>query len=216
MFSKKKVILSFILALCFILACTASGFGQSFFPKKDLVFTQVFAGPLEGTSYFASITVTNQGTLTYNGTMYFLTGAAGSAWNPSVNQDAVTNGSIDVVLGPDETKSFLITDSIFTVGYVYFKRDSISLDNHIEGNLAYFSVNGSTLMDAVGVPESREFLITSLPFDYYTDIGLALAHPDLTNAGPAEVSVILFDEDNTAVANCLFTLDPGEHYSAYL
>ncbi len=210
----KKILLPSIFLIAILLVVsTATGLSQSLFDKKDLMFTQVFAGPAGSSVYMSSISVTNRGTLPYNGTLYFVTGQ-NNIWNPLVNGAQISGGSVDVVISPDATEVFAVTTNTFTVGYALVVSDDFSLDNYIEGNLSYFSFNGSTLMDAVGVPESKEFMIASLPFDMYADVGLSLVNPDTV---PADVSVLLFDEDGgLPVANCNFTLEAGEHYAKYL
>ena len=70
-------------------------------------------------------------------------------------------------------------------------------------------------MDVVGVPESQNFQISSLPFDYFPDVGLSLAH-DPRNPNPANVRVILFDESGFMATSCQFQILPGGHYSKYL
>ena len=209
----KKILLPsvFLIAILLVVS-TATGLGQSLYDKKDLMFTQVFAGPAGSNVYMSSISVTNRGTLTYNGTLYFVTGN-NNVWNPLVNGAQITGGSVDVVISPDATEVFAVTTNTFTVGYALVVSDDFSLDNYIEGNLSYFSFNGSTLMDAVGVPESKEFMISSLPFDMYSDVGLSLVNP---SAETAEVSVLLFDPDGLIPANCVFDLLPGEHKALYL
>ncbi len=212
---RKVFPIAFILIIL-MMSLAVSGLGQSLYPKKDLIFTQVFAGPYSGNTYTASIAVTNRGTLTYNGTLLLATGANGALWTAVVNGQE-SSGMVDVSIPPDSTQVFLITDTTFTVGYAFFLSEDWSLDNHIEGNLTYFTLNGSTLMDAVGVPESQEFLITSLPFDYFPDVGLSLAHPDINMTGlAANVNVLLFDEDGNAVGTCDFSIAPGGHVSTYL
>ena len=208
---RKILPVTFIL-IVLLLSMAVSSLGQSLFDKKDTIFTQVFAGPAGSNVYMSSISATNRGTLPYNGTLYFVTGL-NTQWNPVVNGAQVTGGSVDVVILPDATRVFAVTSNNFTVGYALLVSDDWSLDNYIEGNLSYFSFNGSTLMDAVGVPESKEFMISSLPFDMYSDVGLSLVNP---SNGPAEVSVILFGPGGNFAANCTFTLQSGEHYAKYL
>lgn len=214
---EKNFTLSLLLAIGIIICLTLTGFSQSVMPKKDLVFSQVFAGPAGSDTYYSSIAVTNRGSRTYYGTLWFVTGAAGDLWTPKVNGTRISDLGLDVVIGPDETRSYQVTETSFKVGYAVFISDDFSLDNHIEGNLTYYSSRGGSLLDAIGVPESQEIRISSLPFDSFRDVGLALAHPDLFESGaPALVDVWLFDEDGTQIANTVITLDPGEHFARYL
>ena len=210
---KKFLSPTFLIVIILLLAFTASGFSQTLLDKKDMMFTQVFAGPSGGTTYMSFISATNRGTLPYTGSLRFRTSTS-NIWNPTVNGSQVTGGSVDVTIFPDETLVFSVTTNTFTVGYAYFFSSDYSLDNYVEGNLSYFAFNGSTLMDAVGVPDSKEFMISSLPFDMYPDVGLSLVNP---SSGPAEVDVLLYDPDGgLPAANCTFTLAPGEHYAKYL
>ena len=210
--AKKNFPCLFLLTAIVVLVSVTPAFGQVVYEKKDLVFTQVFAGPSGGTDYMASIAVSNRGTLPYNGTLYLVTGD-NLVWNPMVNGSVVTGGTVDVVIQPDDTEIFLITSNTFTVGYAQFESDDFSMDNYIEGNLTYLGMNNSTLMDAVGVPESKEFMVSSLPFDMYADVGLALVNPSNTTS---QVRVILFDENGNFAATSDFNLAPGEHLSRYL
>lgn len=209
----RKILPVTLILIVLLLALTVSGLGQSLYDKKDTIFTQVFAGPAGTNVYMSSISVTNRGTLPYNGTLFFGTGI-NNQWNPLVNGSQVANGAVNVLIMPDATEVFAVTSNSFTVGYALLVSDDWSLDNYVEGNLSYFSFSGSTLMDAVGVPESKEFLVSSLPFDMYSDVGLSLVNP---SNGPAEVDVLLFDPDGgLPAANCTFTLQAGEHYAKYL
>ena len=199
MSNKKKVILSSILAACSAAALMSTSLGQSFMPKKDLVFTQVIAA-----EYFRSvINLTNRGTENYNGIVHFNTGEAGDAWNPTVTgaTHSVSNGTLQIQIGPGESLSLEISDSTFTVGYVWIKCTSMMVDRQIEGNLTYFYYDGENLKDAVGVPESREFLYTALPFDMFDNVGLSLALPTISSGDePAAVTVLLFDTDGNQAA----------------
>lgn len=203
-----SLLLSSILLTCF----TAAGLSQTLFPKKHLLFTQVIAADY----FMSSINVTNRGPATYNGTLYFITGAEGYAWSPEVNGSQTTFGTVDVVIPADSSTVFTVKDSVFTVGYAFFISDDYSLDNQIEGNLSYFYFNGSTLLDAVGVPASREFRNVTLPFDSFNNVGLSLAQPLFIGQPAANVNLLLYDEDGNAVASHDFQLSPGEHFSRYL
>ena len=208
-----KFFISPLLLGSILLTClTASGFSQTLFPKKDLLFTQVIAADF----FMSSINVTNRGPATYNGTLYFNTGATGDAWSPEVNGSPTTFGTVDVVIPADSSAVFTVKDSVFTVGYAYFISDDYSLDNQIEGNLSYFYFDGSTLLDAVGVPASREFRNVTLPFDSFNNVGLSLAQPLFMGQPSANVNLILYDEDGNAVASHDFHMSPGEHFSRYL
>lgn len=117
--SKPQKFLSSTLLLVTILmlAFTVTGFSQTFpktessplFPKKDLLFSQVFAGPSGGNVYTASIAVTNRGARTYVGALVFYTDIEGvaSSWNPVVNGVPIIGDMVDIVIPPDETRVFI-------------------------------------------------------------------------------------------------------------
>ena len=209
---KRKFLLVFLLS-GLLLNLSAAVWGQSLFPKKDLIFTQVIAS----NTFSSIIAVTNRGALPYNGTLFFVKGEGGDTWNPVVNNVLVTGGQVDVLIQAGATKVFVVNDPVFSVGYAIFLSDDWSLDNHIEGNLTYFSVTGATLIDAVGVPESQEFLVTSIPFDSFADVGISLAHPDINQTGMnATIKFRLFDEDGDQEGYCQIQIPPGGHYSRCL
>ena len=201
--------LSFLFFLLFLLlGSTISGVTL---PKRNLTFSQVIAS----SSFTSSISVTNRGTGASNGTLYLVSGT--SLWSPIINGSRITNGELDFVIQPGETRTFNITDTALKVGFALFRINDISLDQLIEGNLTYFSMSGSTLLDAVGVPESKEFLVTTIPFDSFADVGISLAHTAIFGgSGTASISATLFDENGTISGNCTFDLQVGEHYSKYL
>ena len=185
---------------------------QNIYPKKDLIFTQVVAGP----GFDSSIAVTNRGTYTYEGSIQFATGADGAAWNPIVNSNRITDGSMAVTIDPDQTMVYYIKDTSLKVGYAVFLSIDWSVDNHLEGNLTYFSYDGSGTRDAVGVPESKEFFISSLPYSNFNDVGLSLANPDLYGSGPADIRIMLFYESGEIATQCSLEMDSYAHLSLFL
>lgn len=205
-------ILSFLLTAALIPALTVTGYSQNIYPKKDLIFTQIVAG--EG--FDSSIAVTNRGTYIYEGSILFTTGIDGAEWNPIVNSIRVTNGSMDVEIQPDQTKVFYIKETGLKVGYAVFLSIDWSVDNHLEGNLTYFSYDGSGIKDAVGVPGSKEFYISSLPYSNFYDIGLSLANPDLYGSGAAGIRVLLFYESGEIANQCDFEMASNAHLSKFL
>jgi hypothetical protein len=205
-------IFSFLLAAAMILSLTVSGFAQNIYPKKDLVFSQVVAG--EG--FDSSIAVTNRGTYSYEGRIEFTTGTDGDVWNPIVNSIRVTDGSLDVVIDPDETKVFYIKESALKVGYAVFLSIDWSVDNHLEGNLTYFSYDGNGIQDAVGVAGSKEFYVSSLPYSNFYDVGLSLANPDLYNSGAADIRILLFNEEGEILTQSSINMASNAHLSKFL
>lgn len=182
---------------------------QHLYPKKELIFTQVIAMP----GFYSVIAVTNRGTEIYRAAMFLSTGAESTAWNPVVNGEQVTNGTVPVSIPPDETKVFYITDTDFKVGLAFFSSYDFWLENHVEGNLTYYSFSGNITLDAIGVPASTEFFNTSLPFSSFNDVGLSLGN---ISGDHAAVEVTLFDHTGIPVSECQFTVLSGGHFSAYL
>ncbi|MFH1964884.1 MAG: hypothetical protein ABIJ42_05015 [Acidobacteriota bacterium] len=205
-------ILSFLLTAALIPALTVTGYSQNIYPKKDLIFTQIVAGD----GFDSSIAVTNRGTYAYEGSILFTTGTDGAEWNPIVNSTRVTNGSMNVVISPDQTKIFYIKETGLKVGYAVFLSIDWSVDNHLEGNLTYFSYDVSGIQDAVGVPDSKEFYLSSLPYSNFYDVGLSLANPDLYSTGAADIRVLLFNEAGEIVTQCSFVMAPNAHLSRFL
>ncbi len=182
---------------------------QHIYPKKELVFTQVIAGP----GFTSTITLSNRGTEPFSGALFLSVGGESAPWNPMVNFTPVINGTVQVDIQPDETRVFHIQDSTFTVGLVFIGSYDFFLDNHVEGNLTYYSYSGSLTFDAVGVPASSEFFNAVLPFNHFEDIGLSLGNfsPD-----HASVDVTLFDVNGTRISTCRFTVLSGGHFAMYL
>ena len=208
-----KIILNLLLlAALFLLLFTSLGSAQNIYPKKDLVFTQVVTG--EG--FDSSIAVTNRGTYTYEGWLLFTTGEDGAEWNPIVNGLLVTGGSVDVVIEPDQTKIFYVRGTSLKVGYAVFLSIDWSVDNHLEGNLTYFNSSSGEVVDAVGVPESKEFYVSSLPYSNFYDVGLSLANPDLYGSGPADIRIYLFYDSGEIATQCTLQMASNAHMSRFL
>ncbi len=204
--------LVFTVVVFILLSLTNPLPGQNFYPKKDLVFTQVIAA----NGFDTIIAVTNRGYQDYHGDLYFYSGQNGAVWNPVVDGDQVSGGSIPVDIPFGKSRVFRITSASLTVGYAYFFADDLDLGNTLEGNLTYYSHNTGTVLDAVGVPASREFFVSSLPFSEFYDVGLSLAVPWEGANRDADVTILLFDEDGIKVSQCQITIPFGGHYAKYL
>jgi hypothetical protein len=201
-----------IAGLVLILLFTVPAYSQVFYPKKDMIFTQVIAS----SGFDSIIALTNRGSHDYRGDIYFLTGAAGIVWNPLVNGVRLTGGWLQVLIPTNETIVLRITDTAFVVGYAFIYADDLEADNAVEGNLTYYSHDIGTVLDAVGVPESREFLVSSLPFSEFSNVGLSLAVPKRGPNENATVEVLLYDEDSTLVSQCQFPVLFGGHFAKFL
>ena len=195
-----------------IFALASPMMAQNFYPGKDLVFTQVIAA----NGFDTIIAVSNRGYADYHGDLYFYSGQNGAVWNPVVNGNQVSGGNIPVDIPFGNSRVFRITSASLTVGYAYFYADDLELDNTLEGNLTYYSHNTGTVLDAVGVPASREFFVSSLPFSEFYNVGLSLAVPWEGANRDADVTILLFDEDGNQVSQCQITIPFGGHYAKYL
>jgi hypothetical protein len=212
-FSSRPIpVLMIVTGILIALSFTIPVLGQTFYPSKDLVFTQVIAS----TGFESIITVTNRGTVQYEGDIYFHTGQDAAVWNPIVNGSPVEDGQQSVNLPPQRTRAYRITDSTFTVGYAYIYADDLDVNNHLEGNLTYYSKSSGNVLDAVGVPPSSEFLTASLPFYTFADVGLSLAVPLRGRTGDAEVDIILFDDGGDIYSQCTVDIIYGGHYAKFL
>ena len=188
-----KIILA--LTLLGLLVMSNSLFGQTFWTHKDLVFGQVAAGG----GYETVLNVTNRGTITYTGTMYLLTGN-GNPWTPFVN-GVLANGTVNVSILPGVTQSYHITvNGGVQAGTVFIFTSSTANDNFLEGNLTYFIRSGSTITDSVGVSPSSEFYLSTVAFEDFSTIALALNNGDATASHVAHLTLRLFNENNANVA----------------
>ncbi|MBZ5552805.1 MAG: hypothetical protein LAO21_08810 [Acidobacteriia bacterium] len=188
----KIVLVSTLLGL---LVISSSLFGQTFWTHKDLVFGQVAAGG----GYETVLNVTNRGSVTYPGVMWLLTGN-GVAWTPFVN-GVLSSGTTAISIPPGVTQSFHITvNGGVQTGTVFVYRGSSVNDNFLEGNLTYFIRSGSTITDSVGVPPSNEFYVSTVAFEDFSTIALALNNGDSASGHIAHLTLRLFNENNGNVA----------------
>ena len=194
--------------LLLVLPLTAHA--QTTHPKKDLVFAQVAAGG----GYETILNVTNRGANTYSGvlSLYHLTS---EAWNPLVNGTRIAGGKMSISIGKGTTATYTITqDGGTEAGFALLMANDMALDNSLEGTLTYYirSSNG-TLVDSVGVQPSTEIYFTTIPFDDFSKLALALANP---NAVGATVKLSLFDEANTRISALDQSLASKQHMAKYL
>ena len=204
--------LTLVIITGLIILFTAPANGQVFYPQKDIIFTQVIAS----TGFDSIIAVTNRGSHDYGGDLLFYTGADGTVWNPLVNGTRISGGLFHIIIPPNETSILRITDTSFKVGYAIFYADDLEVDNNLEGNLTYYSHDSGTVLDAVGVPASKEFLVSSLPFSEFNDVGLSLAIPRKGPDEDASIRVFLYDENGALVSQCQFPILWGGHFAMFL
>ncbi|HEY2934739.1 MAG TPA: hypothetical protein VGK99_23645 [Acidobacteriota bacterium] len=178
-----------------VLAAVLSGaplWSQSLLPHKDLSFAQVAIG-----DYRTVINVTNRGRTAYNGTLYFNKNQ-GEIWNVVVNGQLTTDGKLTVNLQPGATVTYTVTGPVTEAGYAYLIAADLG-SNFVEGNLTYFLQSGATVVDSVGVSPSSEFFLTSIPFEDFTTIALALANLDLDKR-TAIVRLTLLNESGNEIS----------------
>ena len=207
------------LAFWFLFVCLSSSFAiaqisiDQPFQFKDLMFPEVAAGGgLE-----TLVTVSNRGTVTYNGTAYLRTGVD-VPWNPIVNGTPITGGEFSVSIPPKSTIKFLITASSIQVGgmVIITDEDTSFLDNYIEGNLTYFITSAGVDLDSIGVLPATPFLAASLPFDDFNGITLAFMNADFLGR-TANVTLKLYDSQGTSKGTYgPSQISPGEQRASYL
>ncbi len=198
---------SFVLLLVLV---PLTAHAQVLYPKKDLAFAQVAAGG----GYETVLNVTNRGPNTYNGVLnlYHLTL---QAWNPLVNGTRITNGKLNVSLNKGVTASYRITqDGGTEAGFAILVASDLALDNYLEGTLTYY-IRSSTgdLVDSVGVQPSSEIYLTTIPFDDFSTLALALAN---ANTKGASARLSLFSDTNASISTLDRPLASGEHLAVYL
>ena len=187
-----RQILTSVLTLTAVLS-GAPGFGQRLVPQKDISFAQVAVGPTIETI----LTLTNRGLYEngYAGVLFFRQGINGAVWNPIVNGTPAVDGEYAVTILPDETVVLKITGAeSLENGFVILQANDLILDNFVEANLTYFLRDGGAVVDSIGVPPSGEFYLTSIPFEQFSSIALALANP---STEPEPVQVLLTPIDGT-------------------
>lgn len=185
---------------------------QTFYPRKDLVFTQVIAAD----GFESVLAVTNRGVTDYTGDLVFVTGSEGNPWTPTVNGEEWTECWKEILIPFGQTRVFRVTGSGLTVGYAYFYANTLEVRDTLEGNMTYYSSTGSRVLDAIGVPRSDGFLAANLPFSNFNDVGLSLSLPWEGQIGTALVDILLYNEDGTLASQCRITLEYGGHQAMYL
>ena len=181
-------------------------------PFKDMVFPQVAAGG----AYQSWITVTNRGTEVWKGDLEFR-GGAGVPWNPVVNGTAIVGGTLFISVNPGATNTYKVTSPGSTeAGYAMVLARDANLTSFLEGHLTYYVSDGNLVIDSVGVPPARQFLVSSLPFEDFNSICLAFANSD--SAGrPAHLKLKVLSDTNAQVGQTKdLPLARREHMAQYL
>ncbi|MBI3939856.1 MAG: hypothetical protein HY315_03395 [Acidobacteria bacterium] len=198
--------------LCFLSVTVVPAQDYNALQKLALVFAQVAAGG----EYESVVNITNRGTTPYIGNLN-LYRAAGQRWNPLVNGNAITNGVTPVSVGPGATTTFRITRSgTVQVGFATITKppsNENELTSFLDGTLTYYIKSGGVLADSIGVPPSSRIYLTTIPFDDFNTIALALANASYTQA---TVKLTLFSETNARVDTLTLSLQPNQHLPQYL
>ena len=203
---------SWILAVVFaVLPAGGAASAQVFFPQKDLVFTHLAAGG----GYETILTLTNRGTYTYTGKMYFYKNC-GEAWNPTVNGSAITGGWFTASLPPGDTVTYRVSGANLEAGFCYLYSDDMVLDNFVEGNQTYYVLSGLTVQDSIGISPSTELLISTVPFESFSTIAVAFANPDFYWSRTASITLRLYDSAGTFLTSANVSLAPLCHYPRFL
>ncbi len=188
----------------------SSSVSQSIRPFKDLAFSQVAAGG----GYETSITVANRGIETYNGSLSFYRAKA-EPWNPVVDGNPIANGKMVLSLPAGTTRTLIVTgDGSTQSGFAIFIADSISQSSFLEGNLTYFVKSGATITDSVGVTPSTEFYLSTIPFEDFLTVALALVYRG--PAAQATVKLTIFSRTNETVATKTISIGQNEQWVKFL
>ena len=206
-----KMLLVFVSMI--LIAGVAFG-DQNYTAYKDLIFPQVAAGGMApNPNYETWITVANRGTAGYIGSLSLYKESA-TAWTPFVNGVRATGGRVDITVEAGKVATYKITaPSITEVGFaVITGRNPTSFTDYLEGNLTSYI---DSTVDSVGIPPSKPFLISSLPFEDFSAICLAFANTNIDRF-PATVQLKLYSSTGTLQDTKSLSLLPFEHRPRYL
>ena len=144
----------------------------------QLLFGQVAIGSQGDLEIQSVISATNSGSVTYEGDFSFFTGD-GTVWNPLVDGVEISNGQHSISILPFETISLTLSGAEIESGSAIL-RGTGPPDTAIDGNLTYFFVTAGALTDSIGVGPSTEIYRSTIPFQDFSTIALALANQDPT------------------------------------
>ncbi len=179
-------------------------------PFKDMVFSQVAAGG----GYESWLTLTNRGVETYGGSLSFYRGKA-EPWNAVVDGSTITGGKMALSIPAGATRTLKVTGGEITQsGFAAIDADTASLTSLIEGNLTYFVKSGSTVTDSVGVTPSAEFYLSTIPFEDFQTIALAMVCR--ASGVSAVVKLTVFSQANVQVATTTVTIGQNEQWVRFL
>ncbi len=198
--------------LCIFVMFSRPALPQSARPFKELIFAQVAAGG----GYETWITVTNRGIAAYTGALNFYTGIDGNLWNPKVNGTDVSGGqmSLSIAAGATVTLKVTGTQSIQS-GFASFTAAGVTQSNFIEGNLTYYVKSGETVSNSVGVMPATELFFSTIPFEEFSSVALALANRELSGK-VANVTLTVYSDTNAVVGTKQISLGKNGHLPAFL
>ncbi len=206
------------LTLLGFLVVTSPLFGQFFYLHKDLAFGQIAAGG----GYETAITITNSGTVGYTGSLCLFKSGSRVPWDPvtinGTSYPANADGEVlHITVPPGATLTYRITSTgAVSGGFGFIESDNLNNDRTLEGNLTYFIKSGTTVTDSIGVLPSQEFVWSSLAFDDFSTIALALANGNLQNSQTANVILQLFNDSGGLVASHPVSLGSGWQTAQFL
>jgi hypothetical protein len=147
---------------------------QQLMPGKSIAFTQIAAGG----GYTSVINLTNRCTATYNGTLNLFTGS-GQPWSPAINGTPISNGSwpVTIATGATVTLTITVNGPNAAAGFGVISTTDNSFTNCVEGTLTYYVKSGTgAVLDSVGIAPANEIYLTTIPFDDFNTIAVALAN----------------------------------------
>jgi hypothetical protein len=101
-------------------------------------------------------------------------------------------------------------------GYAVVTASDANLTNFLEGHLTYYLSSNAVVTDSVGVPPAQQFLASSLPFEDFRSICLALVNSDVAGR-PAALKLKVYSDANVQVgATKDLPLANGEYSAQYL
>ena len=206
----KKMRSYFPVVVLFLTTLLLTSTGQSLgivLQQKDLAFPQIVVGP----SVETVICLTNRGVAGYRGRIEFWRGSDPD-WNPVVNGTRVFGSGLDIFVDSKMTEVFIVKDDLSAAGAAVILADDSSQDNFIEGNLTY-SIGGHT-NDSVGISPSVELYQSTIPFEDFDTVGLALANAN--NHQRAEVTIRLVDDQGEEREDVFRSLSPRYHQATFL
>ena len=201
----------------FIFALVWLGFmavapAQHHYPKKDIAFGQIVVGD----GFETVLNLTNRGTSEYVGMLQFFR-LDNAPWNLTVNGRDVENGEYEIKrIWPGYTLTLRLTGSELESGAAVLLSDDLLLNNLVGGNLTYRVHKDGQVSDSVGIAPSREFYRAALPFNNFTEVGLALVNGDASGELPAQVELILFSPKGEELETEFLVLGPRSHRARFL